>query len=286
MVTGKRAFVATSPASLIGAILKDEPKPIREMKPLTPPSLDRLVKTCLAKDPDERWQSAHDLAAELRWITDEVSPATTTAGPPSRWGSFTRLAPWFLTVATMLAAAWAVRTRSGPDATALQVQQLEVTFPADIEPIPAFADAFAISPDGRIVAMAGYRNRTRGVFVRRLESTEVLEIPEPSASIVTFAPDGTSVAIAGASGITSFSLVDQQRTVVTPAGDSIGGLAWGEAGIAFTRSGALWLAPTGGGAPRPLTTLDAVRGEVMHTAPVFLPGGRGLLFSSLTTEPG
>jgi serine/threonine protein kinase len=68
MVTGERAFVGTSPASLIGAILKDEPRPIRELRPLAPPSLERLVKTCLAKDPDERWQNAHDLVAELRWI--------------------------------------------------------------------------------------------------------------------------------------------------------------------------------------------------------------------------
>src|SRR5262249_43284771 len=79
MGTGKGAFVAESPASLIGAILKDEPKPIREAKPLAPPSLERLVKTCLAKDPDERWQNAHDLVAELRWIADEGSRGWATA---------------------------------------------------------------------------------------------------------------------------------------------------------------------------------------------------------------
>src|SRR5215475_2075140 len=83
MVTGKRAFVAKSPASLIGAILKDEPKPIREIKPLTPPSLERLVKTCLAKDPDERWQNAHDVVAELRWIADEGSRVTAPSGEGS-----------------------------------------------------------------------------------------------------------------------------------------------------------------------------------------------------------
>src|SRR5262249_40141429 len=100
MVTGKRAFVAASPASLIGAILKDEPKPIREAKPLAPPSLERLVKTCLAKDPDERWQSAHDLVAELRWIADEGSRGAAGAAEPSAWGAFLRRAPW-LFAATM-----------------------------------------------------------------------------------------------------------------------------------------------------------------------------------------
>ena len=68
MVTGRKAFEGKSSASLIGAILKDEPLPLMQVQPMTPPSLERVVKTCLAKDPDERWQSAHDIVAELRWI--------------------------------------------------------------------------------------------------------------------------------------------------------------------------------------------------------------------------
>src|SRR5262249_33559019 len=83
MVTGKRAFVAPSPASLIGAILKDDPRPMRELKPLTPPSLERLVKTCLDKDPEERRQNAHDVAAELRWIGERRDEEARTARPGS-----------------------------------------------------------------------------------------------------------------------------------------------------------------------------------------------------------
>ena len=66
MVTGKKAFTGTSQASLISAILKDEPVPISKVRPLSPPALDRLVKTCLEKDPEERWQSAHDLASQIQ----------------------------------------------------------------------------------------------------------------------------------------------------------------------------------------------------------------------------
>ena len=64
-LTGKKAFTGKSQASLISAILKDEPAPISQVQPLAPPGLDRVVKTCLAKDPDDRWQSAHDVATEL-----------------------------------------------------------------------------------------------------------------------------------------------------------------------------------------------------------------------------
>jgi serine/threonine protein kinase len=67
MVTGRRTYEGATSASLISAIMKDEPRPMTELVPLAPPSLDRLIRACLVKDPDQRWQSAHDLALELRW---------------------------------------------------------------------------------------------------------------------------------------------------------------------------------------------------------------------------
>src|SRR3989304_3130079 len=68
MLTGKRAFEGKSQASLIGAILKDDPQPMSELQPMTPPVLDRVIKKCLAKEPDRRWQSAGDLHDERKWI--------------------------------------------------------------------------------------------------------------------------------------------------------------------------------------------------------------------------
>jgi len=66
MATGKRAFGGKTQASLIASILKEEPRPISALAPMTPPALERVVKTCLAKEPDDRWQTAHDLSRELR----------------------------------------------------------------------------------------------------------------------------------------------------------------------------------------------------------------------------
>src|SRR4029077_4042355 len=70
MLTGRKAFEGKSQASLIGAILQREPPPVSSLQPLSPPALDRIVRTCLTKDPDERWQSACDLTRELTWIAE------------------------------------------------------------------------------------------------------------------------------------------------------------------------------------------------------------------------
>src|SRR6266850_1013602 len=89
MATGERAFKGKSQASLIAAILAAEPTPISRLRPLTPPALDRIVATCLAKDPDERWQSAHDIGKELKWIRDG---GATTAAPAARGMTRERIA--------------------------------------------------------------------------------------------------------------------------------------------------------------------------------------------------
>src|SRR5216684_34367 len=83
MATGRKAFAGNSQASVIGAILKDDPPPISTLQPMTPPALDHVVKRCLVKEPDERWQSANDLTNELKWIAEGPgqTAAISTAGP-------------------------------------------------------------------------------------------------------------------------------------------------------------------------------------------------------------
>src|SRR5262249_13845681 len=79
MITGKKAFEGKSQVSLIGAILEREPVPVSALQPASPPTVDLVIKRCLAKDPDDRWQSAGDLAAGLEWIGQESATATATA---------------------------------------------------------------------------------------------------------------------------------------------------------------------------------------------------------------
>src|ERR1700739_4967203 len=84
MATGKKAFEGKSQASLIAKILETDPIPMASLQPMTPPVLDRAVRTCLAKEPDERWQAAGDLCRELKWINENGSPG----------GTRERIAPW------------------------------------------------------------------------------------------------------------------------------------------------------------------------------------------------
>src|SRR5204862_1278286 len=79
MATGRKAFSGSSQASLISSIMKEEPAPLSAVQPMTPPALDRIVKTCLAKDPEDRWQSAHDIKSELAWIAQAGSQAGVAA---------------------------------------------------------------------------------------------------------------------------------------------------------------------------------------------------------------
>src|SRR5262249_10623829 len=180
MTTGKRAFAATSPASLVGAILKDEPQPMRELRPQTPRRLERLVKKCLAKDPDQRWQSAHDLVSELRWIAEEESRGE-GGGRPGR-GALAPLLPWLIAAVAVPLAGWMLWVRGGPETGTPRVEQLDVAFPADVEPVLAYESGFALSPDGRMVAMVGTKGGTHSVFVRRLGSAEVIEISVPDGA--------------------------------------------------------------------------------------------------------
>ncbi|MCJ7752951.1 MAG: serine/threonine protein kinase, partial [Thermoanaerobaculales bacterium] len=88
MATGRRAFAGASQASLIGAIMHEAPAPVSSIQPMTPPAFDRVVQTCLAKDPEERWQTAHDVKLQLQWIAEGGSvmglPAPVAARRKSR----------------------------------------------------------------------------------------------------------------------------------------------------------------------------------------------------------
>ena len=173
MAAGRRAFAGDSQASLIAAILEREPEPISGDPPLTPPGLERLVRKCLAKDPDARWQSASDIADELRWLSTgsggaAVSPAAVRRGP--------RFRRWTIAAAVLLLAGVAAfalwqRSQSGNRAgPRREARYTQATFAGDVL-------AAALSPDGRTVAYAsGVQGRDVRVFIRDLTGGQSLEI--------------------------------------------------------------------------------------------------------------
>jgi predicted Ser/Thr protein kinase len=187
MTTGKRAFEAKSRASLIASILDREPPPISTVQPLAPLSLERVIRTCLAKDPDERWQSAHDVATQLRWIRDASAE---TPAPVPRRARVSRAMAIAATALVALAAGavatWlALRDRTPPRPVARFTINTLPSAPMSVGP-----GAFAISPDGaRIV----YRAAPGALYVRGAAD------PTPRALGVSgefpaFSPDGHSLA--------------------------------------------------------------------------------------------
>src|SRR6266508_1756325 len=147
MATGQKAFQGKSQASLIGSILKDEPPAVSSFAPMTPPALDRVIKTCLAKDAENRFQTAHDVKLQLQWIAEGGSQAGVPAPVVARRKNREKLA-WAVAGAAVLAAlALGVGFVSRAPAPRRNVR-FEIATPEGITTI----DAPRISPDGRYLA--------------------------------------------------------------------------------------------------------------------------------------
>src|SRR5579863_6393564 len=156
MATGKRAFEGKTTASVIAAILEREPPPISTMQPMSPPALDRTVRICLAKDPDERFQSAHDVKLQLEWIRDAGSQTGVAAPIVARRKLRERVAWAGMAMLTIVAALFAVGYfLLAPKAPSAVIS--EIPLPADVNFTSTgnFSDPPAISPDGKWLAFAG-----------------------------------------------------------------------------------------------------------------------------------
>ncbi len=284
MATGTRAFEGKSQASLIGAILKDEPPPITSRQPLAPTALDRVVKACLAKDPDERWQSAQDLASELAWIAADGGVQAAIGGGRRA----TRLV-WVLGLACALALgtllSFALRPGREP-------QRLIIPVRFQIAPPDGttFTGPVAVSPDGtRILFLAAPKGGgPASLWIRSLDAVAPQRLPATEGANQPFwSPDGRFI---GFFADRKLKRIDDSggsaRIVWEGTGDSAdarGGTWNGDDVIAIAPNfeGALLRVPASGGEATPITTLDRGRGEYSHRWPHFLPDGRHFLYVAL-----
>src|SRR5262245_56986363 len=280
MLTGKRAFEGTSPASLIGAILKDEPRPIRELKPMTPPYLERLVKTCLAKDPDERWQNAHDLVAELQWVAESASAAG-AAPPHAAVERLRRWLPWTIAAASVLVAIVFSGTRRSATVASARMESSIVLPEGTI-----LGDFLALSPNGKTLAFTAIVGGKSLVCVRDLASSAVRPLPgTDSPELVFWSPDSLSIAFVSRGKLRRIDVATASIEALADAGAGRGG-SWGSRGeILFAQSatGTLHLVSASGGPAAPVTTLE--RGDLLHRWPQILPDGKRFLFFVKTGDP-
>jgi len=207
MATAKKAFEGKSNASLIAAILKEEPRPMRELQPMTPLLLEHMVKACLAKDPDDRPQSAHDLKLELDWIrepsgTSDVTNLAVEKSPARSKAPRIMLAAVVLTLAAATVVAFLLRPRPS------QAERLEFSIPLQAE-----VGHLAVSADGHMLAFVSPdpSSGENMLNVQRIGSPEVTVLPgtegvsypfwSPDNAYVAFFADGKLKKVAASGGV-------------------------------------------------------------------------------------
>jgi serine/threonine protein kinase len=287
MVTGKRAFEGKSRASLIAAIMSSDPRPISELQPMTPPLLDRVVKRCLAKDPDERWQSAGDLTAELRWITEGMAPPAGSASPERAGGRRVPLIWAGVTAALSAGLVLSLLWPSSPRSTASPPARFAISLPPS-QHVAIIGDnrTLSLSPDGRLLAWTGGPLERRRVLLRDLDGLEVREIPGTEGvtpAPPSFSADNARLLFVREGALWSVRLDGGVPTRLLES-DTPTGLWWAdwideETVIVSRPDSGLQRMPASGGRLEPVTQLDRARGEVSHERPHVLPGGRAVLFA-------
>ncbi len=295
MLTRKKAFEGKSQASLISAVMSSEPAPISALQPLAPPAMDRLVHTCLAKDPDDRWQSAGDLLRELKWAA-AAAPELRSAAPVAARRTLRERVAWSVAAVGILAALGAgvvaYRQRAPADAPTYRTTILppdEATFSSAGTPAPA--DRFALSPDGRRLAFVARGADTRiQIWVRPLDALTAQPLAgTDGASFPFWSPDSRFIAFYAQGKLKKVDAAGGPPVALTdalPAGGGSGGGTWNRDDvILFSPRGVagLYRVSASGGASSPVTMLDAASGERGHLYPVFLPDGRHFLYVSRGT---
>jgi len=277
MVTGRKAFEGKSQASVIAAILTSEPQPVSALQPMTPPALDRVVKTCLAKDAEDRWQSARDLTSELKWISHGGSQAGVPAPVASRRRGRERVA-WTvagaLAIALALLGIWAARRPA-------QVKPEAMRFTVSPPDKSSFELTIALSPDGSRLAFVSTQDDKRLLWIRPLNSFEARPLAGTDDATQPFwSPDGRNLGFFAEGKLKWVDTIDGTVQSLASVTDPRGG-TWGLDGTIIFSPGttqSLYQVSSLGGSLRPVTTLPEGSKESSHRWPWMLPDGRHYLF--------
>ncbi len=286
MITGRRAFEGKSQLSVFTAILEKDPEPISASQPMAPPMLDQVVGACLAKDPADRFQSAHDVAMGLRWVALASSaPAEVeSAAAPAR----SRI-PWIAAVAAAIVLgtiAGFLLHRPGPSAASIRTvinpppgAHFRLTDDAAGPPV--------LSPDGAYLAFTATGDGKTSIWVRPMNAGEAHALPDTNDAIFPFwSPDSRSLGFFANNKLKTIEIDGGVAQVVCDVPLGRGG-AWGSGGvIVFSPAPVSDLSQVvaSGGTPTALTKLDAAL-HTSHRWPFFLPDGKHFLYFAMHHDP-
>ena len=280
MATGKKAFEGKTQASVIAAILEREPPLVSSLQPMAPAAFDRIVKTCLAKDADERWQTARDLARELTWIAEESRISKAPDAVPRRREKFA----WGLAalcIALLMGFGFAqLRSTRQPERQHLRLSLLPPQFTSFVP------YNFAISPDGRRLAfVAAAPDGGTALWIRSLASGTAQQLTGTKGAMYPFwSPDNRQVGFFGDGKLKSADASGGAVQIICDAPGGAGG-TWNDHGtIVFAANSlnrsshtvTLMKVLASGGDPQPAIT--STGSNATELWPSFLPDGDHFLY--------
>jgi len=276
MATGKPAFSGRTKASLIASILSSDPKAVTELAPMSPRALDHVVKTCLAKDPEERWQTARDLLVELKWIAESGSQ-TGSVAPLAVAGKGRERLAWILAgamaVGLIVVAAWWRSSRPA---------EQTMYFSA---PFPFAARDIAVSPNGHTFAVLAYLQSARKnvIWIYELGSSDARSLADTEGATYPFwSADGRSLAFFADGKLKKLDVSGGPAQTLCDAPSGRGG-TWNRDGVILFTPNALvgnglYRVSASGGTPTQVSSPDVNRGEQSHRWAQFLPDGKHYLY--------
>jgi Tol biopolymer transport system component len=285
MASGRRAFAADTQASMIGAIMHETPQPISSLQPMIPPAFDRVVQSCLAKDPDERWQTAHDVKLQLQWIAEGGSVVGLPAPVAARRKSRERLAWVAFVIATLAASLFAVgfiRRTPAP----LQQTRFEIPLPPDL----ATVGSPRISPDGRNLAFRGVDSKgTSHIWLRTMDSVDARPLAGTEGARGDrrpfWSPDSSHVAFFVGDKLKKVAVAGGPALTICDADGADG--SWSVKGeILFDGATAapLMRVAAAGGIAKPEVRPEDLEGAPYLGWPEFLPDGENFIYLAETPE--
>jgi eukaryotic-like serine/threonine-protein kinase len=285
MITGRRAFEGKSQLSVFTSILEKDPEPISASQPLTPPGLDRVVRACLAKDPADRFQSAHDVAMELRWIVDATPSESASQQLSKSWtAALAALLLAFIALSGFAGYRWAKSSE--------QTVSLHAEIPApDKFTMDATGDAGGmpvLSPQGDKIAFVAHSGETKLLWVRLLNSDTALSLEGTAGAAHPFwSPDGRNIGFFAGGKVMRIAATGGPVSTIADAPNSRGG-SWSAGDvIVFAPDfvGPLAKVNAQGGAAEPATIMDRTR-HTTHRWPWFLPDGKHFIFLATSHTGG
>jgi eukaryotic-like serine/threonine-protein kinase len=290
MTAGKRPFFGKSQISLASSILESDPESIRALKPQTPPAFEHVVKTCLQKNPEERYLAAHDIKLELQWIAADRTSAGVPQGeavPATPSGKKLFWAAALIVAIGLGVAAGFLLHRPVQPAQAIRT----VIDPPEKTKLNLIGDTAGppvLSPDGTSLAFAATGTDGRGMlWVRPMNLLEARMLPGTEGAIFPFwSPDGRSLGFFADGKVKTVDLNGGAAQVVADAPFGRGG-AWGAGDVILfspvTQSPLVRVSATGGN-PIPVTKIDTAL-HTSHRWPFFLPDGKHFLYVAINHDP-